>query len=87
MGDFDPAHVTPNIDLSEHHSASDVKATLDDLRNRRPAIVIDTAPADIHHWSKVPLESFPELDQYIQAHYTLAATPAGARVYRLSVMP
>jgi hypothetical protein len=83
MGDFDPAHITPGLDLTPFHSARDLALTVEDLEKRRPAYVVDTSPADIHHWSKVPLAGFPELDRYIQSHYEkLAAAPAGAAVYR-----
>jgi hypothetical protein len=57
-------------------------ATLRDLEANRPGWVMDTAPADIHHWSRVPLEKFPSLRAYIDAHYSEVASPAGARVYR-----
>jgi 4-amino-4-deoxy-L-arabinose transferase-like glycosyltransferase len=82
MGDYDPAHLTPEIDLRVHHSESDVRATLEDLEKNAPAICVDTSPADIHHWSKIPLESFPEIDGYVHAHYTLAAHAGGAAIYR-----
>lgn len=82
VGDFDPAHLAPGADLSKYHSARDVARTLEDLERRRPAIVVDTAPANIHDWAKVPLASFPELDAYVRAHYALVASPGGAAVYR-----
>jgi hypothetical protein len=60
----------------------DVEATLADLESRRPAIVVDTAPADIHGWSKIPLAAFPELRSYIDEHYEEVGRPGGAIVYR-----
>jgi len=82
MGGFDPAHLPRGFDLGPHRSARDVERLLADLEATRADVFVDTAPADIHEWSKVPLAAFPELSRYVAAHYTLAAEPAGARVYR-----
>ena len=82
MGNFDPHHLPPDFDASSHRSERDVAATLVDLKMNRPEWVIDTAPADIHDWSKVPLSAFPEILQYVQTHYALVARPAGAAVYQ-----
>lgn len=82
MGDFDTAQIPPGFDLKPYHSRIDLERTIADLEKYRPAVVVDTAPADVNHFGKVPLDSFPELDRYIQAHYELEAEPAGARVYR-----
>ncbi len=82
MGNYDPHHLPANFDAGAHRSQRDVAATLVDLQTNKPAWVIDTAPADIHDWSKVPLRAFPEIAAYIQAHYSLVAHPAGAAVYQ-----
>jgi 4-amino-4-deoxy-L-arabinose transferase-like glycosyltransferase len=82
MGNFDPAHLPDGFDLRPFRSERDIQRTLEDLERRRPAWVVDTAPADIHHWSRVPLSAFPELRAYLDAHYDLVADPAGAAVYR-----
>ncbi len=82
MGNFDPADLPPGFDVAPFRSERDVAATLRDLEANRPGWVVDTAPADIHHWSRVPLEKFPSLRAYIDAHYSEVASPAGARVYR-----
>jgi 4-amino-4-deoxy-L-arabinose transferase-like glycosyltransferase len=82
MGDFDPAHLAPGTDLRPFRSERDIRATLEDLERLRPEIVVDTAPANIHDWAKVPLQAFPEIDGYVQAHYERVAVAAGAPVYR-----
>jgi hypothetical protein len=88
MGDFDPHHLPRDFDAAQHASAHDVMLTLDDLERRRPEVVVDTSPADIHEWSKVPLTAFPALTRYIDDHYKLVAQPGGARVYfRISDPP
>jgi hypothetical protein len=86
-GNFDPAHLPEGFDVRPFRSDADVRRTLEDLERRRPAWVVDTAPADIHHWSHVPLSAFPELQNYIHDTYTLVARPAGADVYRASSNP
>ncbi len=82
MGNFDPSHLPEGFDVSPFKSDVDIQRTLEDLEGRRPAWVVDTSPADIHHWARVPLAKFPALQAYIEAHYQVVATPAGAVVYR-----
>jgi 4-amino-4-deoxy-L-arabinose transferase-like glycosyltransferase len=82
MGNFDPAHLPEGFDVAPFRSDVDIQRTLEDLESRRPAWVVDTAPADIHHWSRVPLAKFPALEAYLQTHYRAVASPGGAVVYR-----
>ena len=82
VGDWDPAHVDP-ARLAWSPSERDVAATLRDLAANRPAIVVDTASGDLHHWSVFPLRRVRALDDWIQAHYAVAAAPANTLVYRL----
>jgi hypothetical protein len=82
MGNFDPAELPPGFDVAPFRSQRDIDATLRDLDAHRPAWVVDTAPADIHSWSHVPLQAFPSLAGYVAEHYAEVAAPAGARVYR-----
>jgi 4-amino-4-deoxy-L-arabinose transferase-like glycosyltransferase len=87
MGNFDPGHLPQGFDVGPFESAVDVTRTLEDLETRRPAWVVDTAPADIHHWARVPLAKFPALEGYLLAHYRAVAAPAGAVVYRRRELP
>ena len=82
MGNFDPAHLPESFDASQFRSEKDVALTLRDLEVRRPDIIVDTAPADIHEWHKIPLRAFPSLQRYIETNYRLIGHPAGADVYR-----
>jgi hypothetical protein len=82
VGDFDPGHLEPGFDVTPYRSDQDVRATIDDLESKRVAYVIDTAPADIHHWSNIPLAAVPVLEHYVQVHYEQVAQPGGAAVYR-----
>lgn len=82
MGNFDPLHLPGAFDPARSRSARDVALTLEDLERRRPAWLVDTAPADIHGWSRVPLAAFPELRAYVDAHYERVGEPGGAPVYR-----
>lgn len=81
MGDFDPAHLPADFDAGLRRSDGHVAATVRDLEVLRPEIVVDTAPANIHDWSKIPLGKFPVLADYIAGHYQLEAEPGGAAVY------
>jgi len=82
MGNFDPEHLPHGFDPAAHRSEADVRATVEDLEARGPAIVVDTAPADIHGWARVPLTAFPEIAGYVHAHYRHVASPGGAEVWR-----
>lgn len=82
VGDVDPAHVDAASAAHPRLSAVDVENTLADLETRAPSVVVDTAPADIHHWSLFPLSVVPEIERYLQVHYRLETTVAGAGIYR-----
>ena len=80
MGGFDPSHLPPGFDVAATRSPRDLQLLTRDLSSTQ--IFVDTAPADIHDWARVPLGKFPELAAYLAAHYTEIGAPAGARVYR-----
>ncbi|HME90481.1 MAG TPA: hypothetical protein VKE49_03605, partial [Myxococcaceae bacterium] len=82
FGNFDPHHLQPGFDPSAHLSPRDVSRTLEDLKTYRPAVIVDTAPADIHDWSKIPLHKFPSLARYVEEKYRLVARSGGAAVYQ-----
>jgi hypothetical protein len=82
MGNYDPAYLPESFDASRFRSDQDVAQTLEDLANRKPALIVDTAPADIHHWHHVPLSAFPDLRAYIETNYRVIGHPANATVYR-----
>ena len=84
VGDFDPLHLPPGFDFTPHRSERDVALALRDLEARRPALVVDTAAANLHRWSLFPLARVPELDRHVQEHYRVVGRPAGAVVYRRS---
>lgn len=82
MGDFDPGHLPEGFDFAPYRSERDVSLAIEDLERRRPEYFVDTSPARIHSWHKVPLSQFPRLERYLRAHYRLVARPGGAAVYR-----
>jgi hypothetical protein len=55
---------------------------LADLETYRPALIVDTAPANLHHWRRYPLARYPVLADYVAAHYVSEATVQGAVLYR-----
>ena len=87
MGNFDPLHLPAGFDASQHRSQPDVDATLQDLQKREPAWFVDTSPAGIHGWDRIPLSAFPELQRYRDEHYVEVARPGGAAVYRRRAPP
>src|SRR5439155_787371 len=58
-GNFDPAHLPATFDPARHRAQRDVDATLEDLEKRRPSWFVDTSPAGIHLWARIPLSAFP----------------------------
>ncbi len=80
IGGFDPSHLPAGFDVGPARSLRDLQLLVRDLESTQ--IIVDTAPADIHDWARVPLDRFPELDAYLGAHYRLVGSPAGTRVYR-----
>lgn len=80
MGNFDPQHLPEDFDPEVTRSDRDVALTCEDLERRRPRFVVDTAPADLHNWSKIPLAKFPALREYLDAHYREIGRPGGAIV-------
>jgi hypothetical protein len=81
VGDFDPQYLPAGFDAAHYVSQRDVQQTIGDLEHGKTAIVVDTAPARLHGWDRIPLSAVPALDAYVQSHYRLVAEPAGARVY------
>ena len=55
---------------------------LGDLEAFHPALIVDTAPADLHHWRRYPLSRYPVLADYVSAHYVREAEVQGAVIYR-----
>ena len=55
---------------------------LAELERDRPVLLVDTAPADLHHWRRYPLARYPDLATYVAAHYVHEATVQGAAIYR-----
>ncbi len=82
VGNFDPAHLPPGIDLARYRSERDVSLTLRDLEANQVPVFVDTTASGIHHWDRVPLSAVPRLEQYLDTHYVLVADVAGSRIYR-----
>jgi hypothetical protein len=59
-----------------------IPTLLRDLEHHRPALVIDTQPADLHHWRRYPLSRYPELANYVATHYRAETTVQNAVIYR-----
>ncbi len=59
-----------------------ISTLLADLEAFRPALIIDTAPASLHHWRRYPLSRYPDLARYVADHYRAEATVQAAVIYR-----
>jgi dolichyl-phosphate-mannose-protein mannosyltransferase len=83
FGDFDTLLLPAGFSPARYASARDVEAWLDDLRIRRPELVVDTSPADLYGYGRTPIESFAPLWDHIRRHYERAAVVAGMPIYQL----
>jgi hypothetical protein len=54
----------------------------DDLERRRPALLVDAAAAGWDGYGKYPLDRYPRLRRYVDAHYRLLDVSAGVVLYR-----
>jgi hypothetical protein len=55
---------------------------LRDLRVNKPALVLDTAAAGLKSYGKFPIRKFPQLADYLAAHYRREGDLSGVVVYR-----
>jgi hypothetical protein len=55
---------------------------LRDLRVNRPALVLDTSAAGLKSYGKFPIRRFPQLADYLAAHYRREGDLSGVVVYR-----
>lgn len=53
-----------------------------DLEERRPALILDTAPPGWKGYAKFPIAQFPEFHAYLDSHYREVGTIQGAVLYR-----
>jgi hypothetical protein len=72
----------PTVDPRKNAVTSAWKLVMDDLDARRPALVLDTAAADMKFYGKFPIASFPLLGAYLKAHYRPERAVAGVVFYR-----
>jgi hypothetical protein len=55
---------------------------LQDLKDNKPRLILDTAAAGIKSYAKFPIGKFPELAGYLAAHYRPEGDVSGVVVYR-----
>ena len=80
LGNFDPEHIDDRVDLRRFRSDRDTQLTMVDLKERRPEWIIDTAPANIHSWHKLPLSLLPDLESQIASGWKEVTRAGGARL-------
>jgi hypothetical protein len=82
FGNVDAMQLPAHCDATRLRSRDDEAAFIAHLEARQVGWLVDTAPADIKHWSRLPLASLPSLAQYVAANFEAVASPGGATVYR-----
>ncbi len=55
---------------------------LADLEERHAEVIVDTAPADLHLWSRYPLDRYPRLAEYVMRNFVYEAEVDHTVVYR-----
>jgi hypothetical protein len=76
-----PSEYDPKL-IPTTHARGAWPLLLEDLENRRPTLVLDTAAAGWKGYGKFPVERFPALKGYLAAHYKEQARIDGAVLYR-----
>ncbi|MBK8254662.1 MAG: glycosyltransferase family 39 protein [Polyangiaceae bacterium] len=71
-----------NIDTTDRIERTHWALLLADLRQSKPEYIVDTAPADLNHWGRFPVDRFPDLLLFLRAEYTPHVTVDGAVIYR-----
>jgi hypothetical protein len=82
FGNVDAMELPAVVDAARLRSLDDEAAFIADLEERRAPWLVDTSPANIKSWSKLPLAALPSLARYVAAHYRKVAAPGGVTVYR-----
>jgi 4-amino-4-deoxy-L-arabinose transferase-like glycosyltransferase len=82
FSNVDAMQLPADVDAARLRSPDDEAAFIADLDTRHAEWLVDTSPADIKRWSRLPLASLPALARYVAAHYRKVASPGGAAVYR-----
>jgi hypothetical protein len=72
----------PTVDPRQNAVTSAWNLVIEDLDERKPALVLDTAAADMKFYGKFPVESFPPLAAYLKAHYRAETSVNGVVFYR-----
>jgi hypothetical protein len=81
FGNVDAMELPALFDAARMRSPADEAAFIADLEARRAPWLIDTSPANIKQWAKLPLAALPSLARYVAKHFRSIATPGGAVVY------
>jgi hypothetical protein len=72
----------PSVDPRDQAVESAWKLVVQDLDTRRPALVLDTAAADMKFYGKFPIKNYEVLDRYLKLHYRPEGTVKGVVFYR-----
>lgn len=82
IGDFDPLHLPKGFDFTHFVNEKDVSRLISDLESQRCALFVDTAPSDLHGWSRFPTSKISGLSKYLEETYTEEVRVCGAIMYR-----
>src|SRR5262249_52229794 len=69
FGNVDAMQLPDDVDAARLRAPDDEAAFIEDLATRRAQWFVDTSPANIKSWSKLPLAALPSLARYLNAHY------------------
>lgn len=72
----------PSFDPSRHAVPWAWPLVFEDLERRRPALILDTAAAELKSYGKFPIARFAELARYLAAHYRPDGAALGVVLYR-----
>ncbi len=77
-----PSEYDPSVDPQASAVAWAWRLALDDLEQRRPALILDTAAANLKSYGKFPIAHFPAFARYLASHYRRDEDALGVPIYR-----
>jgi len=76
-----PTEYTTGVEPSVRTNHYAWALVFEDLATRRPRLILDTASAHLKSYAKFPISHFPDLEEYLSAHYRSIGNVKGAVIY------
>jgi 4-amino-4-deoxy-L-arabinose transferase-like glycosyltransferase len=75
------AAIEGRVNTDDRISSAHWDLLMSELEDHPPDYFVDTAPGDLNHWGRYPLERFPRLSTFVARHYRFDSHVSGAALY------